>query len=587
MNPDLPPLHEDAVVALLRDGGVPFDILRFAGRLHPMLVHFPIALLVVAALLEMLRRKGREKPARGAYACLAIAAAAGLLAALTGWLNAALEPHGRSLASTLTNHRWLGVGTASAALVAFLFATMQRFGWAGAAVPYRVTLLLAALLVLPTGHLGGTLVFGKDYLTEVLGKAPRPVAAPPPAPDADATGAGTEATIDETPAEPTDTAVPPPVPAAAPDDGGLALWRDEVRAIFEARCVECHGPDKRKAGLRLDRLDEALHPEVGVIAAGDAEGSYLFELVSLPADDPDLMPAKGEPLTADEQDVIRRWIEAGAAHDTAAGASAEPGDEPQGSGGEEDGAGADGTEDDDDTDGAPPGDEEASISPPSPDLGDGVTRALAAVAAAGGRGQRVGLDSGDVEVSFSRAAVGDEALESLAGLEEVLVAARLDRTEVTDAGVAPFVARFPRLARLDLSGTAVGDVTAGALAGHPALVVVNLYETRVTDDGVARLADAPALEKVYLWGSEATEDAVEALRAARPALRVEFGDLAAALAAADIGGPPDAPAPAAATPAPCCAAAASAGRECDHPCCVAARAAGEAVCTKCGGVAGA
>lgn len=579
MNPEILTSHSDVLVTLLRDWGIQPDILRFAGRVHPMLVHFPIALLIAAAVLEMLRRKGRERPARGAYACLGMAAFFGVAAAAAGWLNAALEPHSRSLATTLTNHRWLGVATASCALLAFLFATLQRFGWAGAATPYRGLLLLAAILVMPTGHLGGTLVFGKDYLFEVLRGSPSSesaessdAAATVPEPVGD-TLSDPPAAVEE---EPVDVAN-----ASATTDPGLAMWRDEVRPLFASRCFECHGPDKKKGGLRLDRLDGALDPELGVITPGDPDGSYLYELVTKDADDPDLMPADGEPLTPAERDAIRRWIEAGAPHDADSPDAPGPPDE--------EGASLDGADSS--------GELAAAATPVSPvrsgppELGEVAREAFRAVAEAGGAALRLGEDSTDVEVSFSRRGdlAGDPVLESLAGLEPELVALRLDRTAVTDDGVAR-LERFSRLSRLDLSGTAVGDAAVAALAQLPGLTVVNLYGTAVTDEGVAALADLASLERVFLWESRATSEGIAALREARPDMYVEFGDLATAVASPVVALPDEGatPAPDVAkfTPAPCCAEAVAAGGVCAHPCCVAALAAGEPVCTKCGGVAG-
>ena len=50
-----------------------------------------------------------------------------------------------------------------------------------------------------------------------------------------------------------------------------------------------------------------------VIAAGDIEGSILFEVITLPPDDDMIMPPKGDPLTAAQIDLFRRWILEGAA----------------------------------------------------------------------------------------------------------------------------------------------------------------------------------------------------------------------------------------------------------------------------------
>ncbi|MBL9176381.1 MAG: DUF1549 domain-containing protein, partial [Verrucomicrobiales bacterium] len=88
----------------------------------------------------------------------------------------------------------------------------------------------------------------------------------------------------------------------------------EIRPLFEARCVSCHGPDRPKGGLRLDdpRAAKAggdtrapdIHP-------GDSAGSPLIHLVA--GQVPDLvMPQKGERLTPKEIGLLRAWIDQGA-----------------------------------------------------------------------------------------------------------------------------------------------------------------------------------------------------------------------------------------------------------------------------------
>lgn len=94
-------------------------------------------------------------------------------------------------------------------------------------------------------------------------------------------------------------------------------WADEVnftrdvRPILSGRCFKCHGPDAnaRDADLRLDRREDAV--EFAAIAPGAPDESSLIERIS--SSDPDLrMPPTGKALTADEIDLLREWIQAGA-----------------------------------------------------------------------------------------------------------------------------------------------------------------------------------------------------------------------------------------------------------------------------------
>src|SRR4051794_4154352 len=101
-----------------------------------------------------------------------------------------------------------------------------------------------------------------------------------------------------------------PTAAAA---GAVDFARD-VRPILEKSCFGCHGAEKQKAGLRLDVRAAALKGgESGpAIVAGKASDSLLIKLVQ--GEDPyRLMPSKGDKLTAAQVEVLRAWVDAGAA----------------------------------------------------------------------------------------------------------------------------------------------------------------------------------------------------------------------------------------------------------------------------------
>jgi mono/diheme cytochrome c family protein len=86
-----------------------------------------------------------------------------------------------------------------------------------------------------------------------------------------------------------------------------------ARAILAGRCTRCHGAEARKGGLRLDRREHALAGGDGgpAIVPGRREDSPLLDRLTEP--DPDLrMPPEGPPLTAEEVEQVRRWIEADA-----------------------------------------------------------------------------------------------------------------------------------------------------------------------------------------------------------------------------------------------------------------------------------
>jgi uncharacterized membrane protein len=141
--------------------------LAWLGRFHPVLVHFPIALSLLAACAGLLGRFRASDPFRQT-ARIAIHGAA-LLAIptiLLGWFSAASDPH-PGLDTVLAWHRWLGTA-AGAALIAV--AVLVEIGHRRpAATRWVVTGLLGsvllALIIGVVGHLGGILVFGPDHFT--------------------------------------------------------------------------------------------------------------------------------------------------------------------------------------------------------------------------------------------------------------------------------------------------------------------------------------------------------------------------------------------------------------------------------------
>lgn len=92
----------------------------------------------------------------------------------------------------------------------------------------------------------------------------------------------------------------------------------EVKPILSEHCYACHGPDEktRKAGLRLDREDEArqaLKSGHRAVVGGDVAASALVARV-LESDPDEIMPPPDmkKPLTPAKIATLRRWIEEGA-----------------------------------------------------------------------------------------------------------------------------------------------------------------------------------------------------------------------------------------------------------------------------------
>ena len=100
-----------------------------------------------------------------------------------------------------------------------------------------------------------------------------------------------------------------PLTIAAPVD-----FVSEVQPIFERHCVECHGPDRQKSGLRLDVKAAALKggdQHAPDIIPGEGKASPLIRFVAS-AEVDERMPPKGSRLSAAEIATLTRWVDEGA-----------------------------------------------------------------------------------------------------------------------------------------------------------------------------------------------------------------------------------------------------------------------------------
>ena len=88
----------------------------------------------------------------------------------------------------------------------------------------------------------------------------------------------------------------------------------QVKPILEANCLSCHNPDNVKGELLMDtRENVIIGGEYGAaLEPGKPDESSLYTLTILDPDDEDIMPPKGDPLTKDQTDILKVWIEQGA-----------------------------------------------------------------------------------------------------------------------------------------------------------------------------------------------------------------------------------------------------------------------------------
>ncbi|WP_339810038.1 DUF1549 domain-containing protein [uncultured Imperialibacter sp.] len=264
-------------------------IFQLLGRLHPLVVHFPIGLLVVALFLEALTLNGRRPGLRdGINWMVYLGAVSAVLAAGLGWFLRTFDDYSGEL---VQQHQNLGIATAVLSILAAFLLQKSNAGKLSNFFAYRSLLVLSVISLTITGHLGASLTHGEDFLSSVL---------PGNADDYD----DTRGVILLAQLKQLDS-----LSETELDDLNL-----EVRAIFAHNCYQCHSENKQKGELVLENKRGVFQGGKSgkVIVPGHPEESEIYRRITLSSNDDDVMPKKGKVLQKNEIALIKLWIEKGA-----------------------------------------------------------------------------------------------------------------------------------------------------------------------------------------------------------------------------------------------------------------------------------
>jgi hypothetical protein len=460
------------------------DFIYFLGRFHVLLLHWPITLALVVAVLDWLSRKEKHKQFEAAVRPLWAATAISAVAtAVLGYMHFS---EGGFIGPSASAHRVLG--TSVAALTTLVWAARSWSLSTYRRVQTAVSLALVAL-VIATGHFGGNLTHGDAYLVQY-------------APRALQNFLGFEN-------------LRLPVKDIAAADPYL----DIVRPIFEQRCFSCHNANKQRGQLNLTSYDTVMKggKDGAVIVPGSPKDSDMYRRITLPATDKDAMPAEEKaPLTDGQRAIIAWWIQSGAKSNVLIGDERIPPNvqlaislqlglsEPPT-------LAEAGTQTPDESQGPP-----TKVDP----------QVLERLVGSGFMARQNVLSDDRLVVSSisSGSQVSDEQLALLARSGAKVGELALERTGLTDSA-APNLAKLQDLARLRLDNNKFTDEGIAALVPLKKLQYLNIYgNPGITDATIATLAQLPALQEVYLWGTSVTPDGVQKLRQQRPGLRVNNGN---------------------------------------------------------------
>jgi len=446
----------------------------FIGRLHPVLVHLPIGILLLASLFQLLTVKNRFASLQPAVPVMFFLGMCGaVFSCVTGYV---LSLNGEYDEELTEQHEWMGIVTAVASIALCL---LYRFSVKIFIV--RIASVVIVVLVSFTGHLGGSLTHGADYLTLASAKQENKA-----------------------------------MPISSVQEAGA--YADIVKPILQAKCYSCHGESKQKGKLRLDKEEFILKggEDGAALKAGNADESGMMERILLPADDKDHMPPKKKPqLTSAEISMLQWWINSGADFNKkvkelpqtdaiksalAALASGVAEEEASGAG------------------------EVKGISdvPAAPvDAPD--EKAVKQLKEAGAVVLPVARDSHYLLVNFVTVnSEIDVLVKLLPLLKEQIIWLKLDDKKLNDASLDE-IAKLEKLTRLSIRYTAVNDDGLAKLQTLQQLQSLNLAGTKVTAQGVIKLNKLTSLKNLYLYCTEVKGADWSSLKKAFPSANLDSG----------------------------------------------------------------
>ena len=433
-------------------------MLTLIGRLHLLLLHLPIGLLAFALFFELTGRYRRQPERRSASRLLlGWGALTAVLSAGCGWL---LAQEGGYEENLLRWHQWLGIAAAGLAVAAWALGSHK------AGLPV-LTASVAALIV--TGHFGGSLTHGENYLFEKEKKAEEASA---------------------------------PKQAISPQ---TLVFQDIIQPILKTKCQGCHRPGKKKGGLDLSTPERiAAGGENGaVLLPGRPDESPLLQKILLPLHDDDHMPPSGKPqLSANELALLRWWIAQGAdfqkkladmpTDSSVAAILSKAGGPPR----------------------SPVFDLPVSAASASD---------LAKLRAAGAAVMPLGIDQPWLAVSFAgNRKLDAQSLSALRPVAEQVVDLDFSNTNL-DAALWEKLPALPHLTRLHLARTQISDASLGKLPASGFLEFLNLSGTPVSDKGLGSLAGLKRLHTLYCWQTSVSAAGIQQLGSQLSALKIDTG----------------------------------------------------------------
>jgi len=440
------------------------QIVLFAGRFHPVVLHLPITLimLLIPFSIYLQRRTDTDDLSRLFDVVLHYIALISTLTALAGFLLAADGGYDQE---SLRFHKWLGVA------VAFLTHSLVyiKKAFAQKTLVWNIAMAATLIVMVAGSHFGGNLTHGEGFFT--FKKDTKPTNA--------VVEFGEKTTV----------------------------YQGAVQPVLEAKCITCHNDKKMKGGLNLSSFQVAAKGGKSGAAwvSGDPDKSLMIERMLLDMDNKEHMPPKGKAqLSAAEILLFKEWIRAGANptktyHSLAASDTlkaivssmmkAAPAEKAT---------------------------KTYSFSAAS-------ASAIEQLNSPFRRILPLASNSPALSVKFYLKEKYDlNMLKECKSIAEQVVEVNLSNMPADDKAIE-VLSSFENIERINLNGTAISGKNLGVLKSNKHLEQVSLASTAVAYPMLDALGAIPSLKKVFLWNTALTEPEMAAIRKKFPKITWDLG----------------------------------------------------------------
>ncbi len=452
-----------------------FDISSFFGRFHPLVVHLPIGFILLAIIIEIYT--GYKKiniSIRVISFCWFLGFISSLFAALFGWL---LASNGYYIEENIFLHRWSGILIVLLSFIGWGMKTkmINLFKNQDSFINYSILILL-----LIVGHQGGNITHGKNHIFEF------------------APGFIKKYFYEE------NTQL---ISYKEKEVDSIKIFSELILPIFKNKCVACHNNDISSGGLNMANMEKILEGGASgsFIDEGNSAKSILFKRITLSQNNTKFMPPSGEPLTYDEINLIKWWIN----HDVKNDISLSE---------------VELSNEDKlllnklfeiDTKEKPWYENLKNL--PKLDSKD-----LKSLEKNNYSWKLLAYNYPLIEVKFNGNKINDNNFTEILKFKEHMISLNLTNCELNDSQLN-FISQFENLMFLNIQNNPISDKGIPNLKSLTHLEKLNLYGTNVSDISLKTFSEIKSLKKIYLWNTKVTEEKLNEFNLENPLKKALLG----------------------------------------------------------------